>query len=117
MKLINNLYNNQPFNIEKDTATKPFEYIYVIYNPISKLTKIGITTNLQQRLSSISTMNGIRIEIICTGTVFAEIDQSAIYIERFLHYTFKEFRMIGEWFNLSDLQHTKIQTFLNTITE
>lgn len=68
-----------------------FNYLYVIFNPDSKLYKIGVTDNPIKRLSAIKCATGSDCEIL---KLFPEMK----LIETKLHRLLKEYRRNGEWF-------------------
>ena len=91
------------------------EIIYVFFNPITNLTKIGITTNLKERLSNLSNSSGVKLEVINYTQLCVDIDESARYVEFFLHNIFKQYRGVGEWFNFNNKQIKSISNFINLI--
>jgi hypothetical protein len=108
------LYLNT-FRYKKYTSASKNEYIYAISNPITKLTKIGITYNLEQRINALSSSSGCNLFFINYNIRYNEIDESAKYVESFLHEVFNEFRIKGEWFNLNDLQVKRLSTFIESL--
>ena len=72
--------------------------VYLMYNPGTKLFKIGKSKRVRDRLSDIRNAAGMPIKLI--GVISAESDNPHS-IEEFLHKYFKEKRRIGEWFELS----------------
>lgn len=78
-------------------------YLYVISSiedglPVAPC-KIGITSSLVSRLSGIQTGNAKKLEII--SAIPIPTRQLVQAIEQELHSHFAEFRLVGEWFNLS----------------
>ena len=71
------------------------DYLYIVYNRKTKLTKIGITENLERRISQIENGIGGGVEFIAWSKF-----KSAEKTEKFLHSIFQEKRKSGEWFNL-----------------
>ena len=69
--------------------------IYIVYNETSKLTKIGITEDIERRVAQIENGCGNKIHLVSYANV-----PHAPEIERFLHATFMCFRGSGEWFML-----------------
>lgn len=78
-------------------------YIYVIAAidrdlPVSPC-KIGITSNLPSRMSSLQTGNPKKLEIIAALPI---PDRRVVeLVENALHEIFDEFRLVGEWFDTS----------------
>jgi hypothetical protein len=66
--------------------------------------KIGITRSLQSRLSSVQTGNPKKLVVV--SAVLIPHRQLAELIEGMLHECFEEFRLAGEWFNLSPIDAT-----------
>lgn len=95
---------------------KKTEFIYMFYNPITNLTKIGITQDIAQRLNQLSTASGCDLECLNYSEICAEIDDSAKQIEEFLHNKFKTWRIRGEWFLLNTNQKNTIYKFIDLIT-
>ena len=69
------------------------KHVYVIKNEFSRV-KIGVSSNLQERLGTIKKIGGSRI----TRIWFSEICGNALEIEKILHSEFDDERCIGEWF-------------------
>jgi hypothetical protein len=65
-------------------------YTYIVFNPASKLIKIGKTISVTQRLAALSTSGGSPLEIL------AVIEGD---IEVALHKRFAAIRVHGEWFS------------------
>lgn len=93
------------------------EFVYAFYNPITNLTKIGITQDVAQRLNQLSTASGCELEVINSIEINAEIDEPAKKVEEFLHSIFKEYRVRGEWFLLNYTQQKIISNFLDIVIE
>lgn len=71
------------------------EILYVI--KANDSIKIGITNNLKSRISLLQTGNPIKLvkHLIITSDCRKTIKS----IEKILHNKFREYRLIGEWFN------------------
>lgn len=82
-------------------AVNEVEYVYVVYNRFTKLFKIGMTTNLRERVGTLSTQNGTKLNLILAIRLCAEIDDPSILVEQYLHTYFKSKRVLGEWFKLN----------------
>lgn len=77
------------------------KYVYVIKNDTTGLSKIGITGNLHERTIAIQAQSGVPLKIVNYILLEGEYDESAKYIEGWLHLFFKEKRKKGEWFLLN----------------
>jgi Meiotically Up-regulated Gene 113 (MUG113) protein len=69
--------------------------LYVLQMRDTEYFKIGITTHLRNRISSLSTANPIRFGVVC----FAEVSRPS-NLETTLHNVFRKNRQEGEWFVL-----------------
>ncbi|MBU5332107.1 GIY-YIG nuclease family protein [Anaerocolumna aminovalerica] len=82
---------NELKNINED---KEMGYVYVLYNPESKLVKIGKTKDPRDRLLSLSNQNGTKMKYYITDQMYIET-----IVERIMHNKFDRFRCAkGEWF-------------------
>ncbi len=78
------------------------QYVYVIFNPLNGLYKIGQTEDIDKRYKQLRTQTGIELEVMMAFMLDKEIDISADVLEKkILHEYFKRKRVIGEWFKLS----------------
>lgn len=68
------------------------QYTYFIYNPATKLIKIGVSNNILKRVRALSTSSGIQLELL----FYIEAN-----LEEHLHILYNNHRMIGEWFKIS----------------
>lgn len=87
---------------DEDFTKKDFtiSWVYVLKNPATGLYKIGKSTNINQRVKTISMQSGVWVELICAAYIETfHTDYSLI--ETLLHRHFKPKRVIGEWFSLS----------------
>lgn len=73
---------------------------YVVYNPATKLTKIGRSTNYELRIQTIESKLLTRLIVICVINADYEL---------VLHKMYKYQRVIDEWFNLSNENHVQIR--------
>jgi hypothetical protein len=74
--------------------------VYVIFNPMTRLSKIGVTKGIRARLANLQTAAGARLELMLFLELEPGYDESPTYVERTLHFLYKEKRMVGEWFAL-----------------
>jgi hypothetical protein len=77
-------------------------WCYVIYNPLTKLTKIGVTTVcLKSRKRALERQSGNELIIFCAVNLIPEVEMTCGALESFLHNELKSHRIKhGEWFNL-----------------
>jgi hypothetical protein len=68
--------------------------VYIIYNPETKLTKIGITDNLTRRKRQLECSSGQKLELY----YYTDKYNHAKLIENSLHQYFKVNRKEGEYF-------------------
>ena len=76
------------------------KWVYIIKNKSTGLYKIGKSTNLKQRIKTISMHSGVEIDIICAAYV-ETFNTDYSEVENLLHRFFKPKRVVGEWFTLS----------------
>ena len=108
----------QPERGAECTDVYPFvstEIVYVVYNDLTKLTKIGITTNIKKRIRQLSNQNGCDIKLFQAIELEINYDESANYIESKLHNYFKDKRKVGEWFDLSLKDYVEIKNLFRRI--
>ncbi len=74
---------------------------YIIFDPLSRLSKIGRSTNYKYRVMKINTDNSTSIVLI----VLIKKD-----VENLLHKKYLKYRVFGEWFYLSDRVLNEIKT-------
>ena len=91
-----NIYDNIK-NVELPALENNLYYIYILENEPQHNIKIGITTNIQQRITSLSGSNSGGNHIIRC----AVSEPTYLYtLERILHNRFKDNRIDGtEWFS------------------
>lgn len=71
--------------------------VYVIHNVELNRVKIGITDNIRARMSTLTGSSGCKLELKYTTPYF----RKAKMLESLAHSRFKEFKVIGEWFDVS----------------
>ena len=71
--------------------------VYLVGNKPERKYKIGVTTDINQRLRGLSTASPIKIELI---TVW--FYEGYRKLEKYLHTQFHANRLNGEWFQLSE---------------
>lgn len=97
-------YENVNYPLQKDgdyfSNTKE-SYVYVLYNRNTGLYKIGITTQIKNRLSALMTSSGCIIDLVLLLQLHTEYDESSNRVEKLLHKFFNSKRTHGEWFKLN----------------
>jgi len=83
------------------------EKIYII-KTYPDCYKIGISFNPEQRIITLQTANPFKLKIILEKEV-----NDAFKIEQTIHEAFKEKRLEGEWFSLTDDELKTIVDYLN----
>lgn len=72
------------------------QLVYVIYNEVTGLTKIGVTANITTRKGSLQNACGVELKVVYTTLRM----YNALKIERKIHDRFDKYRRIGEWFKI-----------------
>lgn len=70
-------------------------FVYVVYNPKTKLTKIGRSTNPKSRIKSLAFGAGCDLKELAIVRV-----EDCSQVENMLHKKFNHARKVGEWFKL-----------------
>jgi len=101
--------------------------VYIFFNPITKLSKIGISDNPDRRKRGVETTSGMEVELLLLIDLEFGYDENRIIVEKLLHRFFAQKRNIGEWFNLTtrdlisirnlfwDIEGDKIEDNLRTL--
>lgn len=113
---LNNYYVDMFSKLDNDSLNELFKtymviknqninsYVYIMFNSVTKLYKIGTSTNPLQRMQTINsvfkTQFGISNSIILVGLIYVPFD-NAYNIEKKIHNLFQDFRVNGEWFSLN----------------
>lgn len=92
-----------------NSIAKRSEYVYLLLS--DQGTKIGRSHEPQQRSRTIGTKTPFEIK---ETKIFKVSDMAKVEIG--LHHKYKEFRLNGEWFNLSEDQINKISKYLEFIS-
>jgi hypothetical protein len=96
------IYEKDNYPIKSRQKIGDSDVVYLLYNPLNGLYKIGITNSLKDRLSSIIASSGIEEIIFCCGIFMeADYDEPARQVEQWLHSFYKSKRKKGEWFKLT----------------
>lgn len=125
-KFLSDLYNKMFEKLNKENINDLYkvymvtenenkrEYVYFMYNEVTKLIKIGRSCDPKQRLNSINsvfkTQFGIENKISLIGLICVPSGNSSL-VEKMLHEKYKNHNKNGEWFNISreqvsDLLHS-----------
>jgi hypothetical protein len=75
-------------------------WVYLLNNPLSQLTKIGCTRTRELRFKALQSLSGVPITHVISVQLEKRYDESAGWLEEYLHDKFKDKRVIGEWFQL-----------------
>lgn len=98
-------YEQRELSNEKEFIDMMFngktDNVYVLYNPITKLFKIGVSTNMKQRISNIQTSSGCNVYTVMVLELDPYYDENVYTVESLLHKFFNKKRIKGEWFNLN----------------
>lgn len=89
----------------KDTSKEKYQFLYLIQQKGTNLYKIGVTSNLNNRIQQLKIGNPDEIEFVAHRKI-----RDPYKAERFLHLYFREKLVRGEWFELSKKD---IQTLIN----
>lgn len=87
-------------------------YIYVLLNSPAGNIKIGKTTNLQQRIKSLSGSNGAGMQIVeyyCSPATYIS------KIEKICHNKFNYARLKGEWFDGTKIEFDEVVEYLKSL--
>jgi hypothetical protein len=110
---VSDLFEQYRLDHIKDGYERKYEgCVYALYNPLTGLTKIGISYNCYRRLRELVTQSGCSLQCIAIGFNEVEIDLSIELIEKYLHNYYKQYRVVGEWFKLRKTQLLSLSTFL-----
>jgi hypothetical protein len=88
-------------------ATDNVSGLYVLQMRDTDYFKIGVTTHLRNRISSLTTANPIRFAVTC----FVEVKHPSS-LESKLHRNFRRNRQEGEWFRLGPRDVRELYKFL-----
>lgn len=81
----------------------PAFFVYFVQGRITKLVKIGFTSNMYTRLASLKTDSADEIDLLCGIPLDSQMQSSAV--ERYLHRRFGHLKHHGEWYSVDkDLQ-------------
>ena len=107
------------FNISKNrfygNGTDRY-FLYIIYNPLSKLIKIGVTDSIQSRHRNLELSGGCKLHILLLAEFYPPRKGiSANIVERILLEYFVDKKEIGEWCKLSPRDLVEVRNLLLSI--
>tara|TARA_R110000782_G_scaffold267433_1_gene362846 strand:- start:94 stop:558 length:465 start_codon:yes stop_codon:yes gene_type:complete len=103
-----------PLN-EDETCSGECRFVYLLHNPLTKLSKIGISGQPIQRMKQLRTQNGVELYDLLLLELQPDYDENSFYIEQFVHEYFNDKRRIGEWFEFSDREFISIRNLFYEI--
>lgn len=68
--------------------------VYIVFHPITKYVKIGLTNDLVKAMDSLNSYNGLKLDLM----YYTLPCYNADLIERALHDEYVEHRKLGKWF-------------------
>lgn len=119
-KLAKFYYDNLPDNYEKASVSSnnnsffldSDECVYLIYNPMTHLYKIGISKDPFRRIEDLSRACGVNLVFVIFIQMEANYDETAYICEQIFHKYYKEFRQRGEWFKLNGNQISELYSVM-----
>ena len=111
------IYNYQklvtyPLDDDKFQSEEQSGWVYLMYNHVSKLYKIGITKDPKGRCRGLCNASGCEITLVQAILMEIGYDESAKTVESALHILLKNKRKYGEWFDLSIYDLARLQQML-----
>lgn len=91
-------------------------FLYLLKVKGHKLYKIGITNDLPKRKRELQTGNPMELNYVFAveADLIDFYGKEIVYLERFLHQNYEECRVLGEWYELSNLDVCKVFLFLSS---
>lgn len=93
-------YADRVYPVTPSTRAKKEEYVYLLKNELTGFHKVGITIDIDRRVSALECQNGCSLTIVAYVLLEKWCDESAKLSEKAIHEYFKEKRLKGEWFIL-----------------
>ena len=87
-------------------------YLYLVHNKFTRLTKVGITNNINSRINQLSAQNGVTLDHVIHLECAKGIDANVKWLESFIHSHFDNKRKIGEWFDFNLRDVVEIRSLL-----
>jgi len=91
-------------------------FLYLLKVKGHKLYKIGITNDLLKRKRKLQTGNPMELSYVFAveADLIDFYGKEIVYLERFLHQNYEGCRVLGEWYELSNLDVCKVFLFLTS---
>ncbi len=86
------------------------EIVYIIYNSYTRLSKIGITKRVNDRVEALERANGVELDVYFTTPPI----RNAYKVEQSIHKRYASNRRLGEWF---DVDRHKIRKSLEGLID
>ena len=99
------------FSETKSCRIEDKGFVYVVYNPKTKLTKIGRSTNPKSRIKSLAFGAGCDLKELAIVRV-----EDCSQVENMLHKKFNHARKMGEWFKLNEVETEELVKELESLT-
>lgn len=84
-----------------------YSNVYVYFITDGQYVKIGKAKNVKERIKELQSGNGRKLSVLFTiqapNICYSPNDNLAYAIESFLHKTFKDYRLQGEWFDILNI--------------
>jgi len=93
---------DKAFTIYKDNFLQS-NGIYIIKNVNTNYYKIGITSDIDRRFRQLQLQSGCKLKIIDWYLLDVDNNMNAKQIENKLHNKYKEYNIIGEWFDIDNI--------------
>jgi len=90
---------DRPINNVYDHSAVYESYVYLLYNEVTKLTKIGKSNDPEYRRRTLSSFEGKLDQVALFKFASSE---SAFVFEKNMHRVFSKKRKHGEWFDIND---------------
>ena len=97
---VGKLYDESISYVFRHCPEKARTDCFVYFVSDGKYIKIGVAIDIPKRIKGVQTGNPHKLYLV-EYMVFPYLD-AAYYAEKQLHETFKDFRMMGEWFDIAD---------------
>ena len=103
---------DKSFTLYKDNFIQP-NIIYIIKNLNTNYYKIGITSDIDRRFRQLQLQSGCKLQILDWYALDICNDLSAQEIEKILHKEYKEYNIIGEWYDIDNIIDDVLNFYIN----